>query len=66
MIKNERVVALGDANNNVEYVFLGDFVFFYHVGVGIEAAKDKSGQVRCDEHHEDALYREIEFLTRVP
>lgn len=65
MMENQRVAAFGDAKRFVEYVHPGDIVFFSHKLVGlVAAARVKKGPVRSAEP--EILYRDVEFLTRVP
>jgi hypothetical protein len=59
-----RVAAYGDIKDVVEYLNLGDMVFFYHTGFGIVAAGVVSGAVRSE--GDDERYREVRFLTPVP
>lgn len=66
MIDNSRVAAFGDSRRFAHYVQPGDTVFLSHRGQGIIAAgRVKKGKVKEDKR-EDALYRNIEFLTPLP
>ena len=66
MMERNRVAAFGDAKRWVEHINVGDIVFFSHRWSGIvAAAKVRPGQVRADDE-EDALYRDVEFITPFP
>ena len=66
MMENGRVAAFGDAKRFVEYVYPDDIVFFSHKGTGLIAAgRVEKGDVMSDST-EDALYRDVEFITPVP
>ena len=66
MMKRNRVAAFGDAKRFVKHINAGDIVFFSHRGSGIvAAAKVRPGPVRADDE-EDALYRDVEFITPFP
>ena len=66
MIDNSRVAAFGDSRRFARYVQPGDIVFLSHRGQGIVAAgRVKKGKVKEDKR-ENALYRDIEFLTPLP
>lgn len=65
MMENGRVAAFGDRKRSVEYVYPGDIVFFSHVGTGLIAAGRVKGKIMPDQA-QDALYRDVEFITPVP
>ncbi len=66
MMEHERVAAFGDAKRFVEHINVGDIVFFSHRWSGVvAAAKVRLGRVRADDA-EDALYRDVEFITPIP
>lgn len=65
MMENNRVAAFGDAKRFVEYVGVGDIVFYSHRYLGlVAAARVKRGSIKAPEDEE--LYRDVEFLTPVP
>lgn len=69
MMENDRVAAFGDAKRFVEYVYPGDIVFFSHKWTGLVAAgRVKKGNIKPDDKnlYQNALYRDVEFLTPIP
>jgi hypothetical protein len=65
MIDNDRVAAFGDAQGFVDSLNPRDLVFLSHRYTGVvAAAKVKNGNSKKD--GDDALYREVEFLTKKP
>ena len=69
MIENRRVAAFGDAVRYLEYVSRGDYIFFYHKGLGVVAAATITGGVLEDSddtvHGYPIKYRDVEFMTPV-
>lgn len=65
MCDKNRVAAFGDIKGIVHSLGKGDIVFLYHKGQGIVAAGEVKGEVKEDAS-EDALYRELRWLTQKP
>jgi hypothetical protein len=65
MCENDRVAAFGDIKGVVHSFRKGDYVFLYHKGEGIVAVGEVKSEVKEDED-EDALYRDLRWLTPKP
>ena len=65
MCEGNRVAAFGGVKGIVHSLNKKDIVFLYHKGKGIIAAGEVKSDVREDKD-EDALYRDLKWLTPVP
>jgi hypothetical protein len=65
MMSKNRVAAYGDQKSAVDYLHVGDIVFFSHKGYGIIAAGEVVGRA-TDDDGQDERFRKISFLTPTP
>ena len=65
MCERNRVAAFGGIKGIVHSLKKGDMVFLYHKGKGIIAAGEVRSDVKEDKN-EDALYRDLKWLTSTP
>lgn len=65
MMEKGRVAAYGNAKHEVDYLYRGDVVFYYHRGCGVIAAAEVIGPVRVDDENDERFLR-VSFLTPVP
>lgn len=65
MMEKSRVAAFGDKKSFVNYVNIGDIVFFSHPGEGLVAAAKVTSDIEHSQEM-DASYRDVKFKTPVP
>ncbi|MBC8556008.1 MAG: hypothetical protein H8D23_40865 [Candidatus Brocadiales bacterium] len=65
MMENSCVAASGDAKKFIDYVNLGDIIFFSHKWVGLVAAAKVIKDASKDPDR-DTLYRDVDFITPIP
>jgi hypothetical protein len=66
MCNNARVAAFGSIKGIVRSLSKNDVIFLYHKGCGIVAAGSVSSNVVKEDAAQDAMYRDLKWLTAVP
>ncbi|MFH0995203.1 MAG: hypothetical protein V1844_06860 [Pseudomonadota bacterium] len=66
MCDNNRVAAFGDQQQLIHCLNRNDIVFLYQKYEGIVAAGRVKSDVKSDPYVRDALYRDLEWLTKKP
>lgn len=66
MIENKKVSAYGDAKKYVTYFSRGDYVLYYHSGLGVICAGIIEGDKVEENKEKDEWYRKVKLLAPIP